>query len=97
MQAGILMVVYVLTTISMQFIGFLISRLVDYEWPTLGLMTFLILFMGAFGLAWPVAVRIAEWLIRRLGYVLETEQSGVDTRRDIVRKRPVKPDVALTS
>ena len=88
MQAGILMVVYVLTTITIQFIGFLISRLVDYEWPTLGLMTFLILFMGAFGLAWPVAVRIAEWLIRRMGYTLETEQSGVDTRRDIARKRP---------
>lgn len=90
MQAGILMVVYVLTTITIQFIGFLISRLVDYEWPTLGLMTFLILFMGAFGLAWPVAVRIAEWMIRRMGYVLETEQSGVDTRRDIARKRPAQ-------
>ena len=90
MQAGILMVVYVLTTISMQFIGFLISRLVDFEWPTLGLMTFLILFMAAFGLAWPVAVRIAEWLIRRMGYVVETEQSGVDTRRDIARKRPAQ-------
>ena len=90
MQAGILMVVYVLTTISIQFLGFLISRLVDYEWPTLGLMTFLILFMAAFGLAWPVAVRIAEWLIRRAGYVVETEQSGVDTRRDIARTRPAK-------
>lgn len=91
MQAAILLAVYVLTTISLQVIGFLISRLIDYNWPTLGLMTFLILFMGAFGLAWPVAVRIAEWLIRRAGYVLETEQSGMDTRRDIARKRPVKP------
>ena len=90
MQAAILMVVYVLTTVSIQFIGFLISRLVDYEWPTLGLMTFLLLFMGAFGLAWPIAVRIAEALILRAGYVLETEQSGIDTRRDIVRKKPVK-------
>ena len=90
MQAGILLVVYVLTTISIQFLGFLISRLVDYEWPTLGLMTFLILFMGAFGLAWPIAVRIAEALIRRAGYVVETEQSGVGTRLDVARKRPVK-------
>ena len=90
MQAGILMVVYVLTTISIQLVGFLISRLVDFEWPTLGLMTFLILFMGAFGLAWPIAVRIAEALIRRAGYTVETEQSGVDTRRDVVRKRPAK-------
>jgi len=90
MQAGILLGVYVLTTISLQFIGFLISRLIDYNWPTLGLMTFLILFMAAFGLAWPVAVRIAESVIRRAGYVVETEQSGVDTRRDVARKRPAQ-------
>jgi hypothetical protein len=90
MQAAILMVVYVLTTITIQFLGFLISQLVDYKWPTLGLMTFLLLFMGAFGLGWPIAVRIAEAIIRRAGYVLETEQSGVDTRRDLGRKRAVK-------
>ena len=76
MQALTLMIVYVVTTVSVQFIGFLISRLVDYEWPTLGLMTFLILFLGAFGLAWPIAVRIAEFLIRRAGYEVETAQSG---------------------
>ena len=70
-QALTLMVVYVLTTVSVQFLGFLISRLVDYEWPTLGLMTFLILFLGAFGIAWPIALRIAEFLIRRAGYVVE--------------------------
>jgi len=75
-QALTLMIVYVLTTVSVQFLGFLISRLVDYEWPTLGLMTFLILFLGAFGLAWPIAVRIAEFLIRRSGHVVETAQSG---------------------
>jgi hypothetical protein len=87
MQALTLMVVYVLTTATVQFIGFLISRLVDYEWPTLGLMTFLILFLGAFGLAWPIAVRIAEWLIRRSGHVVQTEQSGGDARRDVAPKR----------
>lgn len=76
MQALTLMIVYVLTTAAVQFIGFLISRLVDYEWPTLGLMSFLILFLGAFGLAWPIAVRIAEFLIRSRGYVVETGQSG---------------------
>ena len=76
MQALTLMIVYVATTITVQFIGFLVSRLVDYEWPTLGLMTFLILFMGAFGLAWPIAVRAAEWLIRWRGYTVETQQSG---------------------
>ena len=36
MQALTLMVVYVLTTTTVQFIGFLISRLVDYELPSLG-------------------------------------------------------------
>ena len=82
MQSLTLMIVYVLTTATLQFMGFLISRLVDYELPTLGLMTFLILFMGAFGFAWPVAVRIAEWLIRRAGYEVETQQSGGAIRRD---------------
>ncbi len=76
MQALTLMVVYTLTTISVQFAGFLISRLVDYEWPTLGLMTFLILFLGAFGIAWPIAVRIAEAIIRARGQEVETAQSG---------------------
>jgi len=75
------MIVYVLTTFTVQLVGFLISRLVDYEWPTLGLMTFLILFLGAFGIAWPIAVRIAEALIRWRGYVVETEQSGGARRR----------------
>ena len=92
-QALTLMVVYVLTTVSVQFLGFLISRLVDYEWPTLGLMTFLILFMGAFGIAWPIAVRLTEWLIRRAGYTVETEQSGREGREaaaEAQRARRVK-------
>ena len=76
MQALTLMVVYAVTTIALQFLGFVVSRLVDYEWPTLGLMTFLILFMAAFGIAWPIAVRLAEGLIRLRGYEVETAQSG---------------------
>jgi len=76
MQALTLIIVYTLTTISVQFIGFLISRLVDYQYPTLGLMSFLILFMAAFGIAWPIAVRIAEFVIRRSGHTVETAQSG---------------------
>lgn len=71
MQAGILMMVYVITAIFLQIIGFLISRLVDLQWPTAGLMTFLILFLGSFGLAWPIAVRIAEWGLVRAGYTIE--------------------------
>jgi len=87
-QALTLMIVYVLTTVSVQFLGFLISRLVDYEWPTLGLMTFLILFLGAFGLAWPIAVRIAEFVIRRSGHVVETAQSGCYVVEEL-KRRPV--------
>jgi hypothetical protein len=75
-QALTLMIVYVITTALMQGLGFLVSRVVDYEWPTLGLMTFLILFLGAFGIAWPIAVRVAEFLIRRTGREVETVQSG---------------------
>jgi hypothetical protein len=75
------MLTYVITTITAQAIGFLISRLVEYQFPTIGLMTFLILFFVAFGLAWPIAVRIAEGLIRWRGYVVETEQSGGAARK----------------
>ena len=87
MQSVILIVVYVLTTMVMQIGGFLVSRMVEYEWPSFGLMTFLILFMSAFGLAWPVAVVIAEAIIRGLGMVLETEQTGAATRRDMAPRR----------
>jgi hypothetical protein len=82
MQALTLLIVFVLTAITIQFTGFLISRVVEYQFPNVGLMTFLILFFAAFGLAWPIAVRIAEWLIRFRGYEVETAQSGGDARRD---------------
>lgn len=87
MQSLILMVIYILTTAAVQFIGFLISRLVDYQWPTGGLMTFLALFMISFFVAWPVAVRIAEGIIRKLGWSLETEQSGGALRQDHLARR----------
>jgi hypothetical protein len=70
------MLVYILTLVTVQFAGFLLSRVVDYQFPTLGLMTFLICFLGAFGLAWPIAVRIAEAIIRARGFVVDTRQSG---------------------
>jgi hypothetical protein len=71
MQAGALMIIYIFTAFVMQGIGFVISRLVDYEWPTAGLMTFLVLFLAAYGFAWPIAVWITEWLIARAGYKVE--------------------------
>lgn len=75
MQALTLMVVYVMTLITTQFFGFLISRLVDYQFPSASLMTFLVLFLCAFGIAWIPAVKMAEWMIRRMGYVVETTAS----------------------
>jgi hypothetical protein len=75
-QAATLLVIYVLTIIVFQILGFGISRVIDIQFPTLGLMTFLMLFIAAFGLAWFPAVKIAEWLIRSRGYVVETKQSG---------------------
>lgn len=80
MQAAALLATYVLTTFAVQFVGFLISRAVEYEFPSAGLFTFLICFMGAFGVAWPIAVRLTEWGIRRAGLVVETDESGGDTR-----------------
>ena len=82
MQALTLLIVFVLTAITIQFTGFLISRVIEYQFSNVGLMTFLILFFVAFGLAWPIAVRVTEWLIRFRGYAIETEQSGGDARRD---------------
>ena len=82
MQAVALLVTFVLTAIVLQFCGFLISQVVDQIWPAAGLLTFLVCFLAAYGIAWPIAVRITEWSIRRAGYVVETEQSGGDARRD---------------
>jgi len=62
MDAALLITLYIVITMIVQAIGFLVSRLVDYEWPEAGLMTFLILFMGAFWLAWPIASRTFDWL-----------------------------------
>ena len=76
------MVTFILTAAVLQFLGFLISQVVDRIWPAAGLLTFLICFLAAYAVAWPVAVWIAEWLIRRAGYVVETEQSGGARRRD---------------
>ena len=72
MQALLLMVIYILTTAMVQFCGFLISRLVDLQYPTASVMTFLMLFIAAFGIAWPVAVFVTEWLIVRSGRKVET-------------------------
>jgi hypothetical protein len=71
MQALIAIAVFIATAIVVQFVGFLISQAVSTIWPAAGLLTFLILFLAAYGIAWPIAVRIAEWLIVRMGYKLQ--------------------------
>jgi len=38
-------------------------------------MTFLVLFLVSFGVAWPIAVRVTEWLIVRAGRVVETRDA----------------------
>ena len=72
MQAGILMLTYVATVVVVHSIGFLISRVVAYSNPAFGLTTFLVLFLASFGIAWPIALRLAEFGLRRAGYVIET-------------------------
>ena len=71
MQSLSLMGIFVLTAAVVQFIGFLISRAVDYQWPNVSVLVFLILFIAAYGIAWPIAVRITEWAIVKLGYEIQ--------------------------
>lgn len=98
MQSLILMGTFITTTLMLQFLGFGISRAVDSQWPTLGLMTFLVLFLGAFFLAWPIAVRLAEWVILRMGLVLQTEQSGAVGRQAEAKahRERLAPGVVVT-
>ena len=70
------MIIYVLCTIVVQAIGFGISKIVDLQWPAAGLMTFLVIFMAAFGVAWPLALRITEWGIRKAGHEVETAKQA---------------------
>ena len=63
MDAAVLIITYLVTTMIFQTIGFGISRAVDYRYPGApGLMTFLLFFMGSFYAAWPVAVRVFDKL-----------------------------------
>jgi hypothetical protein len=87
MQSIALIGIYISTAVVLQFLGFLISRVVDHQSPAASTLTFLILFLTAFGVAWPIAVRITEWLIARSGYVVHTEQSGGLGRTDHLRPR----------
>jgi uncharacterized membrane protein YkvI len=70
MQTITLLVVYILTTIAFQAASFGVSQVVEYQYPTLGLTSFLVMFLLAFAAAWPVAILIAEWAIQKAGFTL---------------------------
>ena len=53
-------IVFIGVAICFQATGFLISRVVDLVFPAFSLITFLLLFIAAMYLAWPVAVYITE-------------------------------------
>jgi hypothetical protein len=59
----VLLGMYIVILIALQAIGFLISQATGYFNPAISLMTFLILFMGMFAVAWPIAVRVTDWLV----------------------------------
>jgi uncharacterized membrane protein YhaH (DUF805 family) len=71
MQAGLLIFIFLLTAIVVQAIGLGVSRFVDSQFPAAGMPTFLIVFLAAYFIAWPIAVRITEWLIVRSGRQLQ--------------------------
>jgi hypothetical protein len=59
----VLIGIYIVLTALLQFVGFLISQVVSTISPPLSLLTFLVLFIGMFYLAWPIACRISDRLI----------------------------------
>jgi hypothetical protein len=67
-QALLLMIVYIVTTVAVQSMGFFISKAIGYIYPALGLTTFLMIFLGAFALAWPIAYWITVTVIRKAGF-----------------------------
>jgi hypothetical protein len=54
-----LIVTYLVITAILQFAGFVVSWMIDKFDPTIGLLTFVIVFVSMFWLAWPIAVRIS--------------------------------------
>ena len=58
--ALVLIGTYILVTMVLQVLGFVISRGVDEIVPSLSLFVFLGLFMYSFGLGWPIAVYITQ-------------------------------------
>jgi hypothetical protein len=60
MDALLLIAVYLGLTAILQALGYAFSQAVNYVDPAWGLLTFLLLFLGAFWLAWPIAVWVTD-------------------------------------
>jgi hypothetical protein len=54
-----LILVYIVITIVLQFAALFLSWLADQIHAGFGLMTFVVLFLSMFWLAWPIAVRLS--------------------------------------
>jgi hypothetical protein len=62
MQGLVLLSIYVVVAIAGQALGYGISSLIDRAAPAAGLPVFLAIFLGMLALAWPIAVRLMNWL-----------------------------------
>jgi hypothetical protein len=62
MQGLALLAVYVVVALAGQVLGYGISSLVDRVAPAAGLPVFLAIFLGMLAVAWPIAVRLMNWL-----------------------------------
>lgn len=59
----VLMVIYLIVTMIFQAIGLALSKMVDLYDPSWSLLAFLVLFLGAFWVAWPAAVFVTNRLV----------------------------------
>jgi hypothetical protein len=62
MQGLALLTIYVVVALAGQVLGYGISSLIDRAAPAVGLPVFLAIFLGMLVFAWPIAVRLMNWL-----------------------------------
>jgi len=62
MQGLALLAIYVVVALAGQVLGYGISSLIDRAAPAAGLPMFQAIFLGMLAFAWPIAVRVMNWL-----------------------------------
>ena len=62
MQGLALLAIYVVVALAGQVLGYGISSLIERAAPAAGLPMFLAIFLGMLAFAWPIAVRVMNWL-----------------------------------